>query len=90
MLREHFQFELPDNLIARQPTAERKGSRLLFFDSAQNNLEHQSFEDLIDHIQTYDLVIFNNTKVIPARLFGHKESGGKIELNLPPTLFVTK
>jgi len=80
MLREHFQFELPDNLIARQPTAERKGSRLLFLDSAQNNLKHQSFEDLIDHVQRDDLVIFNNTKVIPARLFGHKESGGKIEL----------
>ena len=78
MLREHFQFELPDNLIARQPTAERKGSRLLFLDSAQNNLKHQSFEDLIDHIQTHDLVIFNNTKVIPARLFGYKESGGKL------------
>ena len=80
MLREYFQFELPNNLIARQPTAERKGSRLLFLDSAQNNLKHQSFEDLIGHIQRDDLVIFNNTKVIPARLFGHKESGGKIEL----------
>ena len=80
MLRKYFQFEVPDNLIARQPAEERKGSRLLFLDSAQNNLKHQSFVDLIDHIQKDDLVIFNNTKVIPARLFGHKESGGKIEL----------
>ena len=80
MLREHFQFELPDNLIARQPTAERKGSRLLFLDSAQNNLKHQSFEDLIDHIQTHDLVIFNNTKVIAIdRDFDCKTIAKKIE-----------
>ena len=80
MLRDHFQFDLPDELIARQPTAERRGSRLLFLDSAADTLQHQQFTDFLSHIKAGDLLVFNNTKVIPARLFGQKETGGKIEV----------
>lgn len=75
-----FQFDLPDELIARQPASQRQGSRLLYLDAANNNLQHQQFTDLLSHIQPGDLMVFNNTKVIPARLFGQKESGGKLEL----------
>ena len=80
MRRDHFQFDLPDELIARQPAAERRGSRLLHLDSAAEILEHQQFSDFLEHVQAGDLLVFNNTKVIPARLYGQKESGGKIEV----------
>lgn len=80
MRRDLFQFDLPDELIARQPAPQRQGSRLLYLDSASNKLQHQQFRDLLDHIQHGDLMVFNNTKVIPARLFGEKETGGKIEV----------
>jgi len=80
MRRDLFQFDLPDELIARQPAHQRQGSRLLYLNSASNDLQHQQFPDLIDHIQPGDLMVFNNTKVIPARLFGEKETGGKIEV----------
>ena len=80
MRRDLFQFELPDELIARQPAQQRQGSRLLYLDSASKELQHQQFPDLLNHIQAGDLMVFNNTKVIPARLFGEKETGGKIEV----------
>ena len=80
MRRDLFQFELPDELIARQPTEQRQGSRLLYLDSLNDDLQHQQFTDLLSHIQPGDLMVFNNTKVIPARLFGQKESGGKLEV----------
>ena len=80
MRRDLFQFELPDELIARQPAEQRQGSRLLYLDSQADNLQHQKFTDLLSHIQYGDLIVFNNTKVIPARLFGRKESGGKLEV----------
>jgi S-adenosylmethionine:tRNA ribosyltransferase-isomerase len=80
MRRDLFQFDLPDELIARQPAEQRQGSRLLYLDSLNNNLQHQQFTDLLAHIQPGDLMVFNNTKVIPARLFGQKESGGKLEV----------
>ncbi|MDB9805753.1 S-adenosylmethionine:tRNA ribosyltransferase-isomerase, partial [Porticoccaceae bacterium] len=80
MRRDLFQFDLPDGLIARQPAEQRQGSRLLYLDSASEDLRHQQFTDLLAHIEPGDLMVFNNTKVIAARLFGQKESGGKIEV----------
>jgi len=80
MRRELFHFDLPDELIARQPALQRQGSRLLYLDSGSKELQHQQFTDLIGYIQPGDLMVFNNTKVIPARLFGEKLSGGKIEV----------
>ena len=79
MRLDHFHFELPDELIARQPTADRRGSRLLAMD-ANGTVEHQGFTDILDHIQAGDLLVFNNTKVIPARVYGKKETGGNVEL----------
>ena len=80
MRRELFQFDLPNELIARQPAEQRRGSRLLYLDSSAADLRHQQFADLLSHIETGDLMVFNNTKVIAARLFGQKESGGKVEV----------
>lgn len=75
-----FSFELPDNLIARYPQAERSACRLLSLDGQTGALAHQVFTDLLDKLAPGDLLVFNNTRVIPARLFGRKVSGGKIEV----------
>ena len=75
-----FHFDLPDALIARHPLAERSGSRLLVLDGASGALAHRNFPDLLDYVQAGDLMVFNNTRVIPARLFGQKASGGKLEM----------
>ena len=82
MRRDLFQFDLPDELIARQPAEQRQGSRLLYLDSASEDLRHQQFTDLLSHIEPGDLMVFNNTKVIPARFFGQKASGGQVEILL--------
>ena len=79
MRLNHFHFELPDQLIARQPTADRRGSRLLAMDT-EGDIQHQNFADILGHINSGDLLVFNNTKVIPARIFGKKETGGSVEI----------
>ena len=75
-----FTFELPDSLIARHPLAERRNSRLLTLDGESGALAHRQFTDLLEHLRSGDLMVFNNTRVIPARLFGQKASGGKLEI----------
>ncbi|TBU99925.1 tRNA preQ1(34) S-adenosylmethionine ribosyltransferase-isomerase QueA [Stutzerimonas kirkiae] len=75
-----FSFELPDELIARHPLAERRASRLLTLEGETGRLAHRSFADLLDLLEPADLLVFNNTRVIPARLFGRKDSGGKLEI----------
>lgn len=80
MRREQFYYHLPEELIAHQPTAERSGSRLLVVDGEHKMVEHKAFPDITSLVQPGDLMVFNNTRVIPARLFGQKETGGKIEM----------
>ncbi|MEH0875452.1 tRNA preQ1(34) S-adenosylmethionine ribosyltransferase-isomerase QueA [Pectobacterium cacticida] len=75
-----FSFELPESLIAHYPQAERSGCRLLSLDGPTGNLTHGVFTDLLDMLSPGDLLVFNNTRVIPARLFGRKASGGKLEV----------
>ncbi|MGY4534184.1 S-adenosylmethionine:tRNA ribosyltransferase-isomerase [Pseudomonas sp. TE3786] len=75
-----FNFELPDALIARHPLAQRQGSRLLSLDGPTGALAHRQFADLLEYLRPGDLMVFNNTRVIPARLFGQKASGGKLEV----------
>ncbi len=80
MHRTDFQFDLPEELIAQFPSEQRNASRLLSLDGntgAKNDLQ---FTDLLSLLKADDLLVFNNTKVIPARLLGHKDSGGKIEI----------
>ncbi|AFP84864.1 tRNA preQ1(34) S-adenosylmethionine ribosyltransferase-isomerase QueA [secondary endosymbiont of Ctenarytaina eucalypti] len=75
-----FSFTLPKNLIARYPRAQRSACRLLSLDAKTGTLVHGVFTDLLDKLACGDLLVFNNTRVIPARLFGNKVSGGKIEV----------
>ncbi|MDH4561676.1 tRNA preQ1(34) S-adenosylmethionine ribosyltransferase-isomerase QueA [Pseudomonas sp. BN411] len=75
-----FHFELPEALIARHPLAERRASRLLVLDGVTGSLSHRHFADLLEYLRPGDLMVFNNTRVIPARLFGQKASGGKLEI----------
>ncbi|NRD74635.1 tRNA preQ1(34) S-adenosylmethionine ribosyltransferase-isomerase QueA [Shewanella sp. VB17] len=75
-----FSFALPDELIARYPTPERTASRLLSLDGNSGELGDNQFTDILDRVNKGDLMVFNNTRVIPARLFGQKETGGKLEI----------
>ncbi|HHQ8565777.1 TPA: tRNA preQ1(34) S-adenosylmethionine ribosyltransferase-isomerase QueA [Escherichia coli] len=75
-----FSFELPESLIAHYPMPERSSCRLLSLDGPTGALTHGTFTDLLDKLNPGDLLVFNNTRVIPARLFGRKASGGKIEV----------
>ena len=80
MLVSDFQFDLPDELIARYPMPERSASRLLMLDGNTGDTRHGHFRDVLDLVNPGDLLVFNNTRVIPARMFGQKASGGKLEI----------
>ncbi len=75
-----FNYELPPELIARYPLEKRSASRLLCLDSKTGTITHRQFSDLLQLISPNDLLICNNSKVISARLFGKKETGGHIEM----------
>jgi len=75
-----FFFELPESLIARYPLAERRASRLLVLEGPSGALSHRRFADLLDYVRPGDLMVFNDTRVIPARLFGRKATGGQLEI----------
>ena len=75
-----FQFDLPDELIAQFPSPERTASRLLSLDGHNGDFDDLKFVDLLRLLQPDDLLVFNNTRVIPARLLGQKDSGGKVEI----------
>jgi S-adenosylmethionine:tRNA ribosyltransferase-isomerase len=75
-----FNFDLPSELIASHPAAVRTACRLLRLDGGSGKIYHEVFSDLLQLLQPGDLLVLNDTQVIPARLFGHKASGGRIEL----------
>ncbi len=80
MQRSDFSFDLPDELIAQQPTAERNGSRLLCLEPNSGQIQDKKFTDFSTLLNKGDLLVFNNTRVIPARLLAHKATGGKVEI----------
>ncbi len=82
MRRSDFQYELPEALIARHPLPERSGGRLLHLDGHTGRCTDRAVRDLPALLRHDDLLVFNDTRVVPARLFGRKESGGRIELLL--------
>lgn len=83
MKLSQFNFKLPENLIALHPSTNRDESRLMVVDRASGKIEHKVFKDLIDYFSVEDVLVFNNTKVFPARLYGNKEkTGAKIEVFL--------
>jgi S-adenosylmethionine:tRNA ribosyltransferase-isomerase len=75
-----FSFDLPEELIARYPKANRSSSRLMTLNGNSGVLNDERFTDLVSHVKAGDLLVFNNTRVIPARMFGQKASGGKLEV----------
>jgi S-adenosylmethionine:tRNA ribosyltransferase-isomerase len=80
MQLKDFQYDFPADLIARYPLANRSDSRLLSLNGQTGAVDHKKFKDLPSLLTPKDLIVFNNTRVIPARLLGHKETGGKIEV----------
>ena len=83
MLLSDFDYELPEELIAQTPCKERDHSRLMVLNRAKQSIEHRHLYDLIDYLHEGDTLVFNDTKVIPARLIGHRaKTGGKVEVFL--------
>lgn len=80
MKKQDFNFDLPPELIAQYPLTHRSDSRLLTYDCATNEHGHHQFTDLLNFVESGDLLVMNDSKVIPARLYGYKASGGKVEL----------
>ncbi len=78
--RTDFQFDLPAELIAQQPTSEREASRLLVVSPETQPFQDKLFTDFVDYLNPGDLLIMNDTRVIPARLLGRKDTGGKVEV----------
>ena len=79
MKTSDFNYELPEELIANYPLDQRSSSRLLVY---SEKIEHKSFKDVLNYFEEGDLLVVNNTSVIPARVYGHKESGGSVEVML--------
>ncbi|HET9017375.1 MAG TPA: tRNA preQ1(34) S-adenosylmethionine ribosyltransferase-isomerase QueA [Thermomicrobiaceae bacterium] len=77
-----FDFELPPNLIAQAPVEPRDASRLLVLDRARGTIAHRRFSDIVEYLAPGDLLVINDTRVLPARLHGHRETGGRVELLL--------
>ncbi|QYJ91497.1 tRNA preQ1(34) S-adenosylmethionine ribosyltransferase-isomerase QueA [Shewanella halotolerans] len=75
-----FSFDLPDELIARYPMPNRTASRLLTLDGNSGAVADKQFTDILEMVNPGDLMVFNNTRVIPARVFGQKQTGGKLEI----------
>lgn len=79
---EDYDYDLPPERIAQFPATQRDRSRLLVLDTGTTELIHHQFADIIDYLRAEDLLVINTTKVFPARLLGHKQTGGKVELFL--------
>ena len=80
---ELFDFELPEELIAQYPLKQRDESRLMVINREEKTIEHRKFKDILDYLVPGDVLVRNNTKVIPARLVGTKvETGGQCEVLL--------
>jgi len=79
---QQFDYHLPPELIAQTPVEPRHASRLMVVNRATGQISHRSFSDIVDLLQRGDILIANDSRVIPARLFGRKQSGGKVEILL--------
>ena len=83
MKTKDFYYDLPPELIAQTPLAQRDASRMLYLDRRTGALQHRHFTDLCDYLAPGDCLVINNSRVLPARLLGHREpSGGAVEVLL--------
>ena len=83
---EEFDYHLPSSLIAQYPSPQRGGTSLMILHRETEGIEHRAFQDITEYVNSGDLLVMNNTRVLPARLIGKKESGGKVEMLLIPPL----
>ena len=79
---KEFYYDLPEELIAQVPIKKRDESRLMVLDRKKQTIEHKVFKDILDYLQPGDCLVRNNTKVIPARIYGKKETGANVEFLL--------
>ena len=77
-----FDYILPEELIAQMPADKRENSKMLVLDKNTQTLEHKHFFDIVEYIDNNSILVLNNTKVLPARLYGTKDTGAKIEIFL--------
>ena len=82
MKTHDFYYELPQELIAQTPLAQRDSSRLLVLNKADGSVEHRHFHDILDYLRPGDCLVLNNSRVLPARLLGRRSSGGAVEVLL--------
>ena len=87
--KQSYRYELPLELIAQTPVEPRDSSRLLIYNKKTNNIEHKHFYDIVDYLKKGDVLVINNTRVLPARLYGFKETGAKIEVLLQKRINLT-
>ena len=82
MKTKDFWYDLPEELIAQTPLEKRDGSRLMVLDRDTGDVTHKHFYDLIDYLQPGDCLVMNDSRVLPARLLGHRPTGGAVEVLL--------
>ena len=82
MRTDQFDYDLPDHFIAQQPAEPRDSSRLLVLHRADGRVEHRHFSEIGDYLRPKDLLVANDSRVIPARLHGRKSTGGAVEIFL--------
>jgi len=82
LLKSTYFYDLPQELIAQKPVEPRDSSRLLVFNKKTKQIEHRIFRDILDYLKKGDVLVINNTKVLPARMYGYKSTGAKIEVLL--------
>lgn len=89
LLRSSYYYNLPEELIAQTPVEPRDSSRLLVYNRKSNTIQHKIFRDITDFLKAGDVLVVNNTRVLPARLFGYKDTGAKIEILLQKRIDLT-
>ena len=87
--KKSYYYDLPEELIAQTPIEPRDSSRLLVYDRKTGQIEHKIFHDIIDYLNAGDVLVVNNTRVLPARIYGYKDTGAKIEILLQKMLDLT-
>jgi S-adenosylmethionine:tRNA ribosyltransferase-isomerase len=88
--KSDFYYDLPEELIAQTPVEPRDSSRLLVYDRANDKVEHRIFRDVTDYLKKGDVLVINNTKVLPARIYAHTPNGGVVEILLLKRLDIDK
>lgn len=89
LLRSSYFYNLPEELIAQTPVEPRDSSRLLVYDRDKDEIDHKRFYDIVNYLKNGDVLVVNNTRVLPARLFGYKDTGAKIEILLQKRINLT-